>query len=164
MGNILLIQVSEPFSEFVCTNSQGRQVIEHTIKISPPFHDIDIMDVAWHGHYVKYFEVVRSELLAGIDLDWPLLRQLGIAMPIVKLEIKYRGGLSYGHEYYVKVLVDECEYPELVLKYEVKDVAGKLCTQGLTKQVYVNTQDMSSYMTIPEEVRHRMVRHGWIKN
>lgn len=27
------------------------------VLIEVPFHDVDVMKVAWHGHYVKYFEI-----------------------------------------------------------------------------------------------------------
>ena len=33
------------------------------IDIEIPFHDIDMMEVVWHGHYAKYFEISRYALL-----------------------------------------------------------------------------------------------------
>ena len=27
--------------------------------IEVPFHDVDTMNVVWHGHYLKYFEIPR---------------------------------------------------------------------------------------------------------
>ena len=35
--------------------------------IEVPFHDVDVMRVAWHGHYVKYFEIARCALLDKIE-------------------------------------------------------------------------------------------------
>ena len=31
--------------------------------IEVPFHDVDTMNVVWHGHYLKYFEIARCKLL-----------------------------------------------------------------------------------------------------
>ena len=28
------------------------------VVIEVPFHDVDIMNVVWHGHYLKYFEIL----------------------------------------------------------------------------------------------------------
>ena len=44
---------------------QGRRVTssEVTVAIAVPFHDIDSIGIAWHGHYAKYFEIARCALL-----------------------------------------------------------------------------------------------------
>ena len=26
-----------------------------SVELEVPFHDVDMMEVAWHGHYVRYF-------------------------------------------------------------------------------------------------------------
>ena len=52
--------------------------------IEVPFHDVDVMDVAWHGHYVKYLELARCALLRQIDYDYPQMRDSGYAWPVVE--------------------------------------------------------------------------------
>ena len=42
-------------------------VLQETVNIDVPFFDVDMMDVVWHGHYIKYFEVARCALL---DQNW----------------------------------------------------------------------------------------------
>ena len=60
--------------------------------IEVPFHDVDTMDVVWHGHYLKYFEIsnlysqinyqgkpVRVSCLMYADLfKWLTNREAGI--------------------------------------------------------------------------------------
>ena len=29
------------------------------VELTIPFHDVDMMGVAWHGNYFRYFEVAR---------------------------------------------------------------------------------------------------------
>ena len=38
-----------------------RPSYEVTLKV--PFYDLDPMQIVWHGHYLKYFDIARSELL-----------------------------------------------------------------------------------------------------
>ena len=40
------------------------------IKLKVPFHDLDPLQVVWHGNYFKYFDIARFGLFekAGIDL------------------------------------------------------------------------------------------------
>ena len=36
------------------------------VELTIPFHDVDMMGVAWHGNYFRYFEVAREALLNQI--------------------------------------------------------------------------------------------------
>ena len=39
-----------------------QQPRSHEIRLSVPFHDLDPMDVVWHGNYLKYFDMARFAL------------------------------------------------------------------------------------------------------
>src|SRR5262249_46894893 len=71
-------------------------VLSHEIPLSPAFHDLDPMNVVWHGNYVRYFELARCALLQQIDYDYPQMRDFGYAWPVVDMRIKYVRPLVYG--------------------------------------------------------------------
>jgi acyl-CoA thioester hydrolase len=54
---------------------KGVHYTEIAIKI--PFHDVNMMEVVWHGHYVKYFEIARYALLEKINYNFPQMRDSG---------------------------------------------------------------------------------------
>ena len=54
-----------------------------SVDVEVPFHDVDAMQVAWHGHYVKYFELARCALLRRFDYDCPQMQTSGYLWPIV---------------------------------------------------------------------------------
>ena len=33
------------------------------VELEVPFHDVDMLQLVWHGHYYKYFELARTQLL-----------------------------------------------------------------------------------------------------
>ncbi len=41
-------------------------IVSETIEFEIPFFDVDSMEVTWHGHYIKYFELARCALLKKI--------------------------------------------------------------------------------------------------
>ena len=43
-----------------------RPELSTEIEISPAFHDLDPMNIVWHGHYIKYLELARCALLARL--------------------------------------------------------------------------------------------------
>jgi acyl-CoA thioester hydrolase len=45
-------------------------VLQAEVEMLVPFFDVDSMDVVWHGHYVKYFEVARCALLERIGHNY----------------------------------------------------------------------------------------------
>jgi len=52
--------------------------------IEIPFHDVDSAEVAWHGHYVKYFEIARCKLLDKFDYNYPQMTASGYFWPIIE--------------------------------------------------------------------------------
>ena len=44
-------------------------IVTHKTEIEVPFYDVDSLNLAWHGHYIKYFEVARCELLSIIKYN-----------------------------------------------------------------------------------------------
>ena len=41
----------------------------HRAEIEVPFFDVDVMQIVWHGHYVKYLEVARCAFLDAIGYN-----------------------------------------------------------------------------------------------
>ena len=39
------------------------------VELEVPFHDIDAMQIVWHGRYVKYLEQARTALMRGLGFD-----------------------------------------------------------------------------------------------
>ena len=114
---------------------------EAEIIIEIPFHDVDVMRVAWHGHYVKYMEIARCALLDKIDYNYPQMEASGYAWPIIDVRIRYAHPLRFQQKVRVKAQLEEWEN-RLKIKYQIEDVAsGKRLTKGYTVQVAV---EMSS--------------------
>ncbi|MGB2150435.1 MAG: acyl-CoA thioesterase, partial [Cobetia amphilecti] len=62
-----------------------------TVEMEVPFHDVDMMEVAWHGHYVRYLEIARCKLLDMLDYNYPQMRDSGYAWPVIDLRLRYAG-------------------------------------------------------------------------
>ena len=109
--------------------------------IEVPFHDVDVMRVAWHGHYVKYFEIARCALLDKIEYNYPEMEQSGYAWPVIDLRIRYAHPLRFQQK--VKVIATLVEWENrLKINYQIDDlVTGQRLTKGNTVQVAV---DMSN--------------------
>lgn len=106
-----------------------------TVEIEIPFHDIDIMGIAWHGHYAKYLEIARCAMLESIDYNVPAMRDSGYAWPVVEMNIRYAQPLVFQQQIAVEAALVEIEN-RMKINYRIFDVrSGKRLTRAYTVQV-----------------------------
>ncbi len=128
-----------------------KTIIHHTI----PFHDIDIMEIAWHGHYLKYFELARTGFMQSLNLDLPELRKLGIAMPVVTSVVEHRVPIFYNETVAITASCEDLYLPYLKLEFKIHSSAGELKAWGMTKQVYTSVAPPELLFNLPEPIEAR---------
>lgn len=112
--------------------------ISASIEVEVPFHDVDAMHVAWHGHYIKYFELARCVLLRRFEYDYPQMEASGYLWPIVECYLKYVRPARYGQKLRVEAKLLEYEN-RLKIGYTIFDAAsGEKLTKGYTVMVAVD--------------------------
>jgi acyl-CoA thioester hydrolase len=115
-------------------------MIKHSIDILVPFHDVDMMEVVWHGHYVKYFEIARCALLDTIDYNYAQMRDSGYAWPVIDLRIRYAKPAVFGQIITVHAEIVEWEN-RLKINYQITDkLTGTRLTKGHSIQVAIDNQ------------------------
>jgi len=123
---------------------------EAEVIIEIPFHDVDVMRVAWHGHYVRYLEIARCALLDKIDYNYPQMEVSGYAWPVIDLRIRYAHPLLFQQKIRVKAVLSEWEN-RLKIKYLIEDFeTGQRLTKGYTVQVAVDMEKGEMLFESPE--------------
>jgi acyl-CoA thioester hydrolase len=107
-------------------------------EILVPFHDVDSMEVVWHGHYAKYFEVARCEFLESFNYGYKAMKASGYAWPIIDMRTKYVKPIHFGQKIKVSCSLREWEY-RLKVEYLITDViTGEKLTKGYTCQAAID--------------------------
>ncbi|MEC4748662.1 acyl-CoA thioesterase [Methylomicrobium sp. Wu6] len=97
-----------------------------------------MMEIVWHGHYAKYFEIARCALLDRIDYNYLAMRDSGYAWPIIDLRIRYVKSAVFGQNVKVRAEIAEWEN-RLKIEYLMTDsMTGVKLVKGHTIQVAVN--------------------------
>jgi len=134
----------------------GRALRAHEVEITVPFHDLDPMDVVWHGRYVGYFEVARCALLESIGYDYPAMRASGYAWPVIELNLRFARPARYGQRLRVRAELVEWEH-RLRIRFEVRDAAsGERLTRGHSVQVAVDVRTGAMCWRSPEVLFERL--------
>lgn len=116
----------------------SKSVHSTEIDLQIPFHDVDMMEVVWHGHYARYFEIARCALLEKIGYNYPQMHDSGYAWPVIDLRIRYVKPAVFGQVVTVKAEIAEWEN-RLKLNYLIIDQqTGARLVKGYSIQVAVN--------------------------
>ena len=119
-------------------NPDARPEFTAEIGITPAFHDLDPMDMVWHGNYLKYFELARCALLQRFNYDYPQMKASGFAWPVVDLRTKYVRPARFQQRLLVQARIVEWEN-RLKIDYQVRDAdTGEVLTRAHTIQVAVD--------------------------
>jgi len=120
------------------------KTLYYSIDLEIPFHDVDMMEIVWHGHYAKYFEIARCALLDTINYNYPQMRDSGYAWPVIDLRIRYAKPATFRQIITVRAEIVEWEN-RLKINYLITDKqSGARLTKGHSIQVAVDmaTQQM----------------------
>ncbi len=125
-------------------------MIEAELIIKVPFHDIDPMEIVWHGHYVKYFEMARTELLDKIDYNYEQMRQSYYAWPVIDVKLRYIQPATYGQKICIHAKLTEHEN-RMKVEYLISDAkTGTKLTKGHTIQVAVDMRTNEMCLVSPD--------------
>ena len=125
-------------------------MIEAEAIIEVPFHDVDSMRVAWHGHYVKYMEIARCALLDKIDYNYSQMEQTGYVWPVIEVNIRYIKPLRFQQKIRVKAKLVEWEN-RLKINYLIEDLeTGNRLTKGHTIQVAFDAEKEEMLFASPD--------------
>lgn len=127
------------------------------ISYTVPFHDLDPMQVVWHGNYMKYFDMARFELLrnCGVDLYEYSLKHQTI-FPVTRSATKYIVPLRYKDAFVCKATVTEARY-KIAMDFEIRLVADNtLCTRGTGEQVAVTLPGNELQFEIPKDIQRAL--------
>ena len=117
-----------------------------------PFHDVDLMEVCWHGHYYKYFELARTALFRKYACDVPQLREMGYSLPVIDSQCRYISPLRYGMQVVARATLVESEY-RLKVNYLLCHAAdGKRLARGSTVQVAVQPESQNLCLVTPKAI------------
>lgn len=122
------------------------------------FHDVDLAQVMWHGHYVRYLENARWALMERLGIDLDAMMKSGYLWPIVDLQVKYIRAARYGDPLLVRASLVDWQQ-RLAINYLVTDERdGARVARAQTVQVAVVPPDNELLLAMPEWLTSRVER------
>jgi acyl-CoA thioester hydrolase len=121
------------------------------VELEVRFHDVDMVGVVWHGHYLRYLENARWELMNHVGYGLDRMLESGFAWPIVELRTKYLRPARFGDQLRVRASLVEWE-TRLTLHYLVSRPAdGVRIARASTVQVAVDARSGELQFATPPD-------------
>jgi len=111
---------------------------EHETQIRVRYAETDQMGVVWHGNYLQYFEMGRTEALRACGWSYRGLEEAGIMLPLVEAHLEYFRSAKYDDLLTVKTMVREPATVRIRFDYEVRNAAGETLVVGHTVLGFVD--------------------------
>jgi acyl-CoA thioester hydrolase len=126
----------------------------HKTHLKVRFYEVDPYQVAWHGHYIAWFEVARNELASRFGLDPMQLKEAGLMAPVVDLTCKFKLPARYNDEVIIQTTMQRTETAKLIFHYTVMRNMEVLAEGGTT---HVLTDLMGTMLyKVPPAVQQRL--------
>jgi acyl-CoA thioester hydrolase len=104
----------------------------HETPLKVRFYEVDPYQMAWHGHYIAWFEVARNELASRFRLDPMQLKEAGLMAPVVDLTCTFKLPARYNDEVIIQTTMQRTETAKLIFHYTVMRDTEVLAEGGTT--------------------------------
>lgn len=122
------------------------------------FQEVDALGVAWHGHYVTYFEDARNAFGRAFDFDYQHILAAGLVAPLVHVELDYLAPARFGDLLTVTARLHPEPAARLQYTYRVADARDRTLATGRTVQVFTSG-DGELVLTRPRLLEEFYSRH-----
>jgi len=131
------------------------RLFETHVDFEVPFHDVDLMGIAWHGHYYKYLELARTQLLRARKLDAGDLIGPRYRFLLIESHCRHTYPLFYGDCARVSAWVRDVQH-RIFLAYEITNLTH--ARRSARAHTILATTDLANNLLLetPHEIRDRL--------
>ena len=128
---------------------------EGSTTIRVRYAETDQMGIAWHGEYLAWFEVGRTDLLRGCGCTYRELEAEGLRLPVIEVQARYLRPALYDDVLEIHTRLTEIGGARVSFDYEVRrdGTDGPLAT-GSTSHAAIDLRGRPR--RIPEDLRRRL--------
>lgn len=112
-------------------------MIQFESTITVRYAETDMMGVVYHGSYLPWFEVGRTELLKAHGIPYRQLEEEGFFLPVIEVHVHYRQPARYDDVLTIRTTLKDKPVLRIRLDYEVLRGSELLAT-GHTVHAFIN--------------------------
>jgi len=123
------------------------------------YSETDKMGYVYYGHFLQYFEVVRTELVRELGMPYRVMEDNGVMLPVVNAEVTYKRPVNYDELMNITVHIYDLPTARLITYYDVITEGGDLPnTLGRVDLVFMDVKTRRP-MKAPQEFNDKIREH-----
>jgi len=124
------------------------------------YPETDRMGIAWHGHYLTWFELGRTEWMRDAGCPYGKLEdEEGIFFPVIGVGAEYRAAARYDDRLCVRTRLVKLGGARVRFEYEVlREETDQLLATGFTEHGAVDAEGKAC--RLPQALRQRLSALG----
>lgn len=99
-----------------------------SVPIRPRYGEVDAMGVVYHGHYLAYFDVGRTERMRALGCPYAALEARGYRLAVVDVGVRYRSPARYDEDLSLAVAITHVGGATVAFAYELQRAASVLAS------------------------------------
>jgi acyl-CoA thioester hydrolase len=105
------------------------------------FEEVDMLGIAWHGHYVSFLDSGRVAFGDRFPaLGYARMKEEMVAAPIVQLHIDYQAPLIFDESMVIETTLHWTAALKLNFSYKISRADGRLASKAYTVQLFTDIQ------------------------
>jgi acyl-CoA thioester hydrolase len=134
-------------------------MISHIFEKRVRYAETDKMGYLYYGHYAKYYEIGRAELIRELGLSYRILEdEMRIMMPVVQLQCRYRAPAYYDDLLQIKTVIPEMPTKMIRFEHEIRNEEDELLNRGEVKLFFVD-RDSGQRVSCPEYLKNALTSY-----
>jgi acyl-CoA thioester hydrolase len=112
-------------------------MIQSRSEVVVRYAETDMMGIVYHGSYLPWLEIGRTELLREVGIAYARLEQLGYRLPVLEVQMNYLKPALYDQRIEIVTTMHERPRIRMRLDYELFH-EGTLIATGHTVHAFIN--------------------------
>ena len=113
------------------------RIVETPIRVR--YAETDRMGIVYHGHYIVWFEIGRTDYCRAAGMPYRAMEDSGLLILVTGVECRYRRSARYDDAVRVRSRLTELASRGLSFGYEIVDAEDRLLVEGATRHVFADT-------------------------
>jgi len=110
----------------------------HEINVRIRYAETDQMGVVYHGNYVQFIEMGRTEWLRALGISYKEMEEAGVMLPVISITINYKKSAYYDDVLTIKTTLKKLPSVKIEFEYEILNESKEIITVGSTVLAFIN--------------------------
>lgn len=112
-------------------------MIQHTSSVQVRYSETDMMGIVYHGSYLPWLEIGRTELLKAEGIPYRDLEAQGYFLPVLEVGVKYLRSARYDDTVAILTRITEKPGLRINISYELRR-GEELIATATTQHVFID--------------------------